>query len=94
MIFGSASQKSVTSKAVGLDLAGLNAFFRVSIWKVSRLLSVSVSKATGLESLNVAKKRHSNISIIRRSLFVVFGGKKKQNMSTKLQKCRKNSTKK
>jgi len=39
-------------------------------------LRVSVSKTTGLETLNVVKKWHSKIYIIQRFLFVVFAGKK------------------
>ena len=43
---------------------------RVSVSKV--LGVVSVSMATGLETLNIAKKWLSKISIIKRFLFVAF----------------------
>ena len=47
-------------------------YLRVSLSKDSRL--VSVSKAAGLETLNVAKKLFSKTSIIQRFMFVVFAG--------------------
>jgi len=49
-------------------------FLQVSVSKVSGL--VSVSKSAGLETLNIAKKWYSKISIIQQILFVVFAGKK------------------
>ena len=46
-----------------------------------------VSMATGLETLNIAKKWLSKISII---LFVAFAGKKNQKRSEKCHKFEKN----
>jgi len=57
-------------------------FLRVSALKVSGL--VSVSKATGLETLIIAKKRYSKISIIQRFLFVVVAGKKQPQQVGKM----------
>jgi len=65
-------------------------FLRVSISKVSDL--ISVSKATGLETLNIAKIWYSKISIIQQHLFAVFAGKKQPNLSEKCQKFEKKST--
>jgi len=47
---------------------------RISVSKVSSL--VSISKAAGLETLNISKKCHSKISITQQLLFVVFAAKK------------------
>ena len=49
-------------------------------------LRVLVSKATGLETLNVAKKQFSKISKIQRFLFVAFAGKKQPKPVGKCQK--------
>jgi len=51
-------------------------FLRVSVSKVSSLVSVSVLKATGLETLNIANKCYSKFSIYQKFLFLVFAGKK------------------
>jgi len=47
-------------------------------WSRSRdaFLRVSVSKVSGLETLNIAKKWFGKIFIIQQFLFVVFAGKK------------------
>jgi len=67
-------------------------FLRVSVLKVSGL--VSASRATSFETLNIAKKwfRPSKISAIQRFLFVVFAGKKHPKQARKYQKFEKNST--
>ena len=56
--------------------------------KVSGL--VFHSKATGLETLNIAKKWFSETFIIQRFLFVAFTGKKNENRSEKCQNFEKN----
>ena len=66
----------------------LGPFLRVAVSKVLGL--VSVSRATDLETLNIAKKWLSDISIFDGFLFVVFAGKSNQNMSEKCQKSTKN----
>jgi len=43
-----------------------------------------VSKAAGLETLNIAKKWYSKISIIQQHLFVVFSGKKQPKLVGKM----------
>jgi len=48
-----------------------------------------VLMATGLETLNIAKKWLSKISIIQRFLFVVFAGKNNQKRSEKCHKFEK-----
>ena len=60
-------------------------------WFRSRdpFLRVSVSQVSGLETLNIAKKWLSEISIIQQLLFVVFAGKKLQSRSEKCQKFEK-----
>ena len=45
---------------------------------------VLVSMATGLETLNIAKKWLCKISIIQRFLFVAFAGKKQQKKVRKM----------
>ena len=55
---------------------------RVSVSKV--LGVVSVSMATGLETLKIAKKSFSKISIIQRILFVTFAGKKQPKQARKM----------
>jgi len=52
-------------------------------------LRVSVSKVSGLETLNIAKKWCSKISIIQRFLFVVFAGKKQSKQVGKVPEIRK-----
>jgi len=52
---------------------------------------VSVSKVSGLETLNIAKKWFIKIHVIQRFLFVVFLVKNNQNTSEKCQKFEKNS---
>ena len=49
-------------------------------WDKSRdpFLRVSVSKVSGLETLNIAKKWFVKISIIQRFVFVVYASKKQQ----------------
>jgi len=51
-----------------------------------------VSKVSGLETLNIAKKWLIKISVIQIFLFVVFVGKNNQNTSEKCQKFEKNSS--
>jgi len=65
-------------------------FLWVSVSQVSGL--VSVSNATGLETLNSAKKWCSIISIFRLFLFVVFADKKQAKQVGKIQEIWKNST--
>jgi len=48
--------------------------------------SLSVSKATGLETLNITKKWFSKFLIFQRFLFVVFAGKNHRKQVGKLQK--------
>jgi len=64
-------------------------FLRVSVSKVSG--PVSVWKATGLETLNIAKTWFSKASILQRFLFVVFADKKQPKQVGKCQKIEKNS---
>jgi len=61
---------------------------------VSARVAVSVSKVSGLETLNIAKKWFIKISIIQRFLLAVFAGKNNQNTSEKCQKLEKNSSQK
>jgi len=57
---------------------------------VSGLVSVLVSKATGLETLNIAKKWFSKICIFKQFLFVYLQVRNNENMSEKCQKFKKN----
>jgi len=66
-------QVSSSDEVSRLGLA-LDAFLRVSVSKISGF--VSVSKVSGLETLNIAKKWFIKISIIQSFLFVAFAGKK------------------
>ena len=62
----------------------------VSVWKVSGLVSVLVSKVSDLEIINIAKKRFIKISIIQRFVFVVFAGKKQaKHVGKMLEICKK-----
>ena len=67
-------------------------FLRVSISKVLISVSdlISVSKATGLETLNIAKIWCSKISIIQQHLLAVFAGKKQPNLSENARNLKKN----
>jgi len=51
-------------------------FLRVSVSVLTVSGLVSVSKATGLDTLNVAKEWYDKISITQQLLFVIFAGKK------------------
>jgi len=69
---------------------------QVSVSMVSGLVSglVSVSKATGPETVKIAKKWLSKISVIQRFLFIAFVGKKQPKQAEKSQKFDKTSTQK
>jgi len=49
---------------------------RVFVSVSRRVLRPIFAKATGLETLNIAKKWFSKISIIQQFLLVIFAGKK------------------
>ena len=64
--------------------------FASSVSKVLGL--VSVSKAASLETLNIAKKWQSKISITQQLLFIVFAGKKQPKPFGKMPEIWKKST--
>jgi len=62
-------------------------YLRVSLSKDSGL--VSISKAVGLETLNVAKKLFSKTSIIQRFVFDVLAGTKQPKQVRNMPEIRK-----